>query len=226
MDKTWTVYMHISPSGKRYIGITCRSKAKYRWGRDGIKYKNNQHFWNAIQKYGWENFEHIIISTDLSHDNAKSMEIELISEFQSNLPQYGYNKTLGGDGTFGYKHKPESIKKMKNREFSKETRDKIREKAKLRKGDLNPMYHKHHSEDSKQKMSNSSKLTFINKPNPHNKKIDQYDLDGNYLRSFASAMDVKRTLGISNSHISSCCNGTRKSAGGYMWKFSKREELS
>ena len=56
--KTYTVYCHTSPSGKRYVGITCKS-LNSRW-QNGKGYLYNKHFYSAIQKYGWENFKHEI----------------------------------------------------------------------------------------------------------------------------------------------------------------------
>lgn len=53
---SYTVYMHITPSGKMYIGITGRNPLK-RWGSNGSGYKG-QAFSNAIKKYGWDNMEH------------------------------------------------------------------------------------------------------------------------------------------------------------------------
>ena len=64
----YTVYMHTSPSNKRYIGVT-KQKPISRWRTDGSGYKHNKHFWNAIQKYGWDNFEHIIIEEGFSTRN-------------------------------------------------------------------------------------------------------------------------------------------------------------
>jgi group I intron endonuclease len=221
MEKNWIVYIHVSPKGKKYIGITCRSKAEYRWGRNGIKYKNNPHFWNAIQKYGWDNFEHIIIATNLSDKDAKDMEIELINKYHTNLPQYGYNRTLGGDGTFGYKHKPESIQKMKDKEFSEETRKKLSDKAKLRTGVNNPFYGHRHSVEQLEHQSQKMAGKYAGKQNPRVRPVDQLDLQGNFIRRFWGAKEAKVLLGISNCHISQCCNGQRKTAGGYMWRYSK-----
>lgn len=39
------------------------------------------------------------------------------------------------------------------------------------------------------------------------------------IRKWECAMDTERELGISQSNISQCCLGKRKSAGGYIWKF-------
>ena len=54
----YIVYMHISPSNKKYIGIT-KQEPNRRW-RNGQGYKG-QVFYNAIEKYGWKNIQHIIV---------------------------------------------------------------------------------------------------------------------------------------------------------------------
>lgn len=65
MDKTYTVYMHVSPSNKVYVGMTKRNPVK-RWGYNGYCYKNNDHFSRAIKKYGWDNFQHLILFSNLT----------------------------------------------------------------------------------------------------------------------------------------------------------------
>ena len=108
MEKNYTVYMHICPNGKRYIGIT-RQIPKYRW-QNGNGYRYNKHFWNAIQKYEWNNFEHIIIENNLTKEQAENMEIELIAKYRSNESDYGYNIENGGN-TIGT-HSIETKKKI------------------------------------------------------------------------------------------------------------------
>lgn len=95
MEKKYIVYKHISPSNKVYIGITCQSPNK-RW-RNGMGYINNVYFYRSIQQYGWKNFQHIILYDNLSLEDAKKYEIELIKKYNSNNNKYGYNKTAGGD---------------------------------------------------------------------------------------------------------------------------------
>lgn len=169
-NKPFCVYLHTSPSNKYYVGITC-NKPTWRWGRNGVKYKNNEHFWNAIQKYGWENFKHEIIAGNLNENEAKKLEIELIERFQSNNPQYGYNHTKGGDGIYGYKKPEEQIKR--GWKHTEETKRKMSEIAKERYviKENNGMYGKHHkaetielmrnktfSEETRQKISEKAKL--------------------------------------------------------------------
>lgn len=51
------------------------------------------------------------------------------------------------------------------------------------------------------------------------KSINQYDKNGNFIKKWDSIMQAERCLKISNTSISACCLGKKKSAGGYIWKF-------
>jgi len=56
-DNSYCVYIHTSPSGKMYVGITGKEPER-RWGINGNNYMLDKCFWKAIQKYGWENIRH------------------------------------------------------------------------------------------------------------------------------------------------------------------------
>ena len=97
----WCVYMHTSPSGKVYVGITSR-KPSIRWGLGGSRYKKQKIFYDAIAHYGWDSFKHEILSYNLTEQTAKNIEVELIKLLKANNREYGYNYSLGGDlGTTG-----------------------------------------------------------------------------------------------------------------------------
>lgn len=128
--KNYIVYMHITPNNKKYIGVTCRKK-EYRW-RNGSGYKGQQLFYRAIQKYGWENIEHIILFENLTKEEAENKEIELIRQYKTNRREYGYNISLGGNlGTTGL-------------HFSNETKEKM---SINQKGKNNSFYGKHHTKE-------------------------------------------------------------------------------
>lgn len=94
--KTYTVYKHISPSGKVYVGITCR-KPEYRWNHGrGYKEKDQLLFYRAIKKYGWDKITHEILYSNLSEQDAKNIEISLIRQYKA--AGISYNITDGGDG--------------------------------------------------------------------------------------------------------------------------------
>ena len=92
----YCVYKHTSPSRKVYIGITIQDPGR-RWRPDGSGYRQNPHFRNAINKYGWENFEHEIIRDRLTREEALDLEAALIKEYKSDRIAFGYNRTAGGD---------------------------------------------------------------------------------------------------------------------------------
>lgn len=130
MEKeNWLVYKHTSPSGKVYIGITCRKTTK-RWGK-GSGYKTQVLFYRAILKYGWHNFKHEILLQGIPEVKAKELEINYI-RYYKNLG-ISYNITEGGDGIVGFKFSKESRIKMSKSHLgqivihSEETKLKCRE---------------------------------------------------------------------------------------------------
>ena len=143
-DKVYIVYQHINKTnGKSYIGITCRKPQK-RWGLNGNNYVECPHFWRAIQKYGWDNFDHIILYSGLTHDEACETEKRLISELQTNNPDYGYNMSSGGDG-----HDSDlMIQKWKDPEYKEDMSNRMREAWK------DPEKRKRRSDAAKERWSN------------------------------------------------------------------------
>ena len=125
-DKNYIVYKHTSPNGKCYIGITKQHPPWLRWRKDGSGYKGNPYFWNAIQKYGFDNFNHDILFEGLTLEEAQQKEIELIAYYKSNQGEYGYNLDNGGKcvGTLSEEAKRKISQANKNR--SPETREKLR----------------------------------------------------------------------------------------------------
>lgn len=113
---SWCVYMHIAPNNKKYIGITSR-KPEERW-KNGKGYNHNQHFFSAIKKYGWNNFKHIVLFSNLSEEQACRLEQLCIILFKSYYREYGYNKTFGGDTP---KHSPDHIQPNARKIFCLET---------------------------------------------------------------------------------------------------------
>lgn len=83
MNKLFTVYIHISHSWKYYVGLTSAKNVKNRWGQNGNGYKT-QYFRRAIDKYGWENFIHIVVRNNLTQKDASNLEKLLIEQLKSN----------------------------------------------------------------------------------------------------------------------------------------------
>lgn len=130
----WKVYSHITPNKKMYIGITSQTLQK-RWNY-GLGYIGCTLFYNAILKYGWDNIEHNLLFDNLTEQEAKLIEIDLISKYNSNNRKYGYNITSGGEGSLGRPVSQETKQKMRD-SWTVEKREKM---SNLHSGKGNPMY--------------------------------------------------------------------------------------
>lgn len=97
-ERKWCVYVHENKiNGKKYVGIT-KQIPKYRWKKGGKGYSStdNSYFYNAIQKYGWDNFNHEIIASNLTKEEADNFERTLIKELELTNRDKGYNIQNGG----------------------------------------------------------------------------------------------------------------------------------
>lgn len=56
------------------------------------------------------------------------------------------------------------------------------------------------------------------------KEIIQLDLSNNILNKFYGIREASRNTKIQHSHIAECCMGKRKTAGGFKWKYNKRDK--
>lgn len=186
-EAIYCVYCHRNKiNGKRYIGQTSSTSPEKRWGKNGIGYMGNSHFWSSIQKYGWDNFDHIIIQDNLTKEEADFLEDLNIRTFNTIDRNYGYNFRYGGSHG---KHNEESRKKdsdaIKKKWKDVNYRRKVMENNPIFKGEIVPWnkgktniyseetrkklrdnwnYDKHFSDETKQKLSESYKKYRKNHP--------------------------------------------------------------
>lgn len=281
-DKNYCVYVHTSPSGKRYVGQTGK-KIEERWRNGGKGYLSKKDgrymqpmFAYAILKYGWDNFKHEIIASDLTKEEADTLEKSLIKEFNTMDSKCGYNLREGGSRgglseearrKISEAHKGKTLseesrrkisealkgekspfygahpseetrknmskaqkKRVAEKGFSEERRRKIseankgennwnfgghlseetkRKMSESRSGKRHFMYGKHHSKETKRKIKESQQM----------RQIAQYNLQGELIKVWECLHDIGRELNIAISNIHKCCNGNRKTAGGFIWKY-------
>ena len=79
---------------KKYYGFTMKDLYG-RAGGNGSGYKGCPIFWDAIQKYGWENVRSRVIFENLNEKQAKMLETYMIITEDTTNPEYGYNSTRG-----------------------------------------------------------------------------------------------------------------------------------
>lgn len=169
----YVLYEHVNKiNGKKYIGIT--NNINIRWRNDGIAYnpygKFESKFWNAIKKYGWENFEHNIILENLTFEEACEKEKEEIRKYD--IRKDLYNISQGGNGGAIYLEHP---KGMKGKTHSDEYKETLRNRMT---GENNHFYGKSwddygghpkgmkgkkHSEEKKRQISETCKKNGVNR---------------------------------------------------------------
>lgn len=245
--RTWFIYQHIAPNGKMYIGQTCKDPIKY-WenGKRYLRRNSNEHFKNAIQKYGWDNFQHIVLYKNITLDEANFIEEFYISIYKSNEREFGYNKTNGGGGNIPNE---EVRKKMSENhanfkganhphygtKVSQETKDKISKNRKGKHaGEDNNNFGKHLSDETKIKISIKKKG--VKSSIETRDKMSKNRQRGKHPNAkaiicfetgeiFECARDITEKYGFSYKNISAVCLGKRKTAFGYIWKFYDKKEL-
>lgn len=88
------IYAHINKSNnKKYIGITKYNDPTIRWGQNGEGYIGSKFYDSGISVYGWNHFEHIILSNDLTNIQAEQVEARLIQQLDT--IKNGYNESKG-----------------------------------------------------------------------------------------------------------------------------------
>ena len=184
-------------SEKWYVGQTIDPEGRYNKHIKLSLNNDNTHFHRALRKYGLENFVYCVLEENVLRANLNMMEMDWIEELDSFYS--GYNLTLGGGGTV-------------SRICTEETRMKLSQshkgqipwnKGKLGwcEGPKNGMYGKHHTEESKRKMSEAhknlpgqqgSKNGMYGKPAPNRRKVIKYDLNGNFIQEYDSIKKKKK----------------------------------
>lgn len=57
--------------------------------------------------------------------------------------------------------------------------------------------------------------------NKNIKKVNQYDLNGVFIKCWNSAKEIEKNLGFKQYNICRVCNGLRKTCGNYIWKYER-----
>ena len=231
----YRVYKHtcLAPGnsyGKVYIGITCQ-KSNNRWGLRGQKYGHCLYLDNAIKKYGWENFSHEILEEGLYRSEAKRAERKYIRQFNSDDPQFGFNLTPGGDRLAGEESpvsRPvvafdavsgirvadyDSVSDVE-REIGGSPSSVLSGKAKTTQGLI-----LRYLDDVGLTMVLPEEERHRPRSQPEKEKpINQYGLDGKYIRTFKSISEAESELKYSRGMIGNAARGASKKAGDYQWR--------
>lgn len=211
-----------------YIGKTVRSLNKRKTEHlHAMKKGYSNHLYNAMRKYGWENFSWRAIDTCETKKDLLDLESVYIDMFGSFFKGLGYNMTQGGDGGFQY------LKAENHPWFGRHhTEESKRKIAEAQKGPKAYNWRKHLSEDHKQrlkesrvgsthsietksKMSRSRLGKYKGKDNPAAKSIRCIETQ----EVFSTVRDAANKYALWDSNLAKCCRGKIQTTGGRHWEY-------
>lgn len=214
-EKRFIVYIHrLKTDGRVYVGQT-NSSIKERAGSDGHRYKNCTKFWNAIQFYGWDAFDHIVVKDNLTLEEANVLEDELILQYNS--IENGFNINRGG----------------RNHIWTEEQRKIMSERNT---GEKNPNWGKPRSEETKRKIGAANAISQLGHHHTEETKakmrqahikdipIRCLETGAEYSCPSEAALAIGKTS-RSGGHITEVCQGKRKTAYGFHWEYINKESM-
>ena len=234
MDKPHIYRVTNNVNGTEYIGQHIGSKPHYYAGGKAI----NQ----AIKKYGKEAFtREIVVSGDFSREELDALEVHYIAHFQTFMPDYpdkGYNLTLGGGGKRGgivsiATKKLISLNSANQRavvKFDLQGNRLAEYRTILQASEDGNGLHSsiYRACDGTNRQANGYLWLFasdyangqlpILRANGNMCTVAQYELSGEYVRSYNSITESAQGTGSSRSGIANVLAGLSFTAGGYQWK--------
>ena len=128
MENNYSVYQHITPDNMYYFGAT--QNVERRWSRNGAEYKRTA-LQPYIEKFGWDNIQHIVLFKDQTRENALWIEDFLITTAQEdgvciNKQRSGLVSKEEGYSREYYETNKEQIREQKQ-QYYEQNKDKFKE---------------------------------------------------------------------------------------------------
>lgn len=188
-----------------YVGQSTNLEERYkRHNRDWIN--GTTDFYEAIQEWGWDNFSYEVLEICEKEElnNKEKYWIAFYDSFYN-----GYNETKGGGNHWTVSE--DEILKLYYEGLSPKQ---IKEHLQI---SLSTVYKYLSCDKEFIKNKNNNKNT--------NFRVYQYDLNGNFIKSWLSRKAAARVLNIHNTAIGKVISGERISAGGFLWRSYYMEQL-
>lgn len=202
INRKFCLYKHTSPSNKVYIGITCNSPNR-RW-RNGYGYKNCTIFYNAIRKYGWDNFKHEILFSNLSLEVVANLEKAYIQYYKE--LNRSYNHSDGGTTNAGYTASTKQREHARNIWKGKHLPEDVKRKGALKRTGIKQ------SEETKIKRSLSMQNSLA-------KSLLKVDFNGTIVKKYNSLREAALDNNALNKQIAQCCNLGQLSFKGFYYMY-------
>lgn len=219
----WIYLIRNKVNGKCYVGQTRQKKVESRWAyHKNPSVSNDGYFANAVRRHGWDSFETSIIC-EIPNEELNDREILEISE-RNTLSPNGYNLD-GGGGVNKVVH-DETREKMRQSQLGRKHSEEVKARiGAAHKGELNHNYGVVYTEEHRKKLRESARKSgydhskIAEKDKPNKTEVDQYTVEGEFVKTHESITKAAEVMGIVRSAISRCCRGKSKSSGGFIWKY-------
>ena len=198
-------------TGKVYIGQSCQTLEKrmhQHLSRATTNYDPNNHFHNAIRKYGFPDFVFQVIEDNIINDEVLNEREKYWIEYYNSYYD-GYNSTLGGDA--GLRRDDLVITALFLEGY---TTKEICEMTGYNRSTIYNSYKANGLQEENNKRKNEQNRLRCSE------RVEQYSLDGKYIKTYESATAAGQELG-NQSAISSVCRQEQSalSAYGYLFKY-------
>lgn len=214
---------------KKYIGQAHDIYDRWRKHKNALNsnYHENNHLQNSWNKYGKENFIFYIVE-ECDSTMLDEREIYYIDYYNVLDRNYGYNMKTGGQNCSAYftdeikdkisksvkrSYENSNLKKIRSETAKQYWEDPLNKKRML--GENNVMYGKHHTDETKKKISETKKSRHYESYNKNHTKVFCEELNKEYI----DATTASKELHLDSSGILKTCRGERHTCGGYHWHF-------
>lgn len=144
MENNYSVYQHVTPDGMYYFGQT--QNVKQRWSNNGAGYKGTA-LYPYIEKYGWDNIQHIVLFKDQTKENALWIEDFLITTAQEDGVCINKNRSGNVSKEEGYKQRQSKQYREKNKKQRKEQYKQYYEQNKEQISEQKKQYYEEHRDE-------------------------------------------------------------------------------
>ena len=135
MENNYIVYQHVTPDNMYYFGQS--QNVEKRWSNNGIQYKGTS-LYPYIEKYGWDNIQHIVLFRDQTKENALWIEDFLITTAREDGVCINKNRSGNVSKEEGYnKNQMKYLREQnhenevrKQKQYYEQNKDKIKEQSK------------------------------------------------------------------------------------------------
>lgn len=191
---------------KIYIGLTYRDiQTRWREHKSRANGDSSLYFHNAIRKYGFNNF-YIEQIDEADGETLKEREKYWIDYYKSNIHEFGYNLTNGGDGNFQLDYN--QIYKLWDNGYAV---IQIANELNIDRCTVRKILSNYKNFNQQEPIKRGLLYQSI--------KVNKYNLNGDFITTYNSLIEAANGNKVEAHSIGQCCKGKLQTALGYQWKY-------